>query len=402
MNKQNNGITLIALIITIIVLLILAVVAISAVNNTGIVQYAQNSKVAYIDGRDKENGILQGYMEYLDEKDPTKNKTPEGEQVLERIYYVIDDEWAENYVTSEAEVPESATITAKFYKTNTPLQPSLKEQLGEEAPEFDSGYAYKLVIDGKGEMPEILNLDNAGTIGAWGYEIANFLNDMTADNIIPYLTEAEVNGVSNIGAGAFLYFICLRNINISDSVTKIDANASSYCFSLNNFDFKNINYIGNRAFSGTNLKNVIIPDGITTIGVYTFSDSKIESIDLNDIEIVSEAMFIDCDNLINVELGDNTTAIGENAFETCDALQSIDLKNVNSIGSLAFIDCSNLKTIKIKASALSEVGDSVFKNIAAGSKIYVLNQDVKNALEGKYDTSKTTVEIKTLEEMENL
>jgi len=249
---------------------------------------------------------------------------------------------------------------------------------------------------------EILNLDNAGTIGAWGYEIANFLNDMTADNIIPYLTEAEVNGVSNIGAGAFLYFICLRNINISDSVTKIDANASSYCFSLNNFDFKNINYIGNRAFSGTNLKNVIIPDGITTIGVYTFSDSKIESIDLNDIEIVSEAMFIDCDNLINVELGDNTTAIGENAFETCDALQSIDLKNVNSIGSLAFIDCSNLKTIKIKASALSEVGDSVFKNIAAGSKIYVLNQDVKNALEGKYDTSKTTVEIKTLEEMENL
>ena len=73
--KGSKGITLIALIITIIVLLILAVVAISSVNNTGIVQYAQNSKVAYIDGRDEEDTTLQNYMDIINHHDPKEEKT---------------------------------------------------------------------------------------------------------------------------------------------------------------------------------------------------------------------------------------------------------------------------------------------------------------------------------------
>ena len=63
--KGSKGITLVALIITIIILLILAVVAIGAVNNTGIIQYAQNSADEYTDGRDEENTTLQNYMDVL-------------------------------------------------------------------------------------------------------------------------------------------------------------------------------------------------------------------------------------------------------------------------------------------------------------------------------------------------
>jgi len=71
--KGNEGITLVALIITIIILLILAVVAIGAVNNTGIIQYAQNSADEYADGRDKENTTLQNYLDYLNEYANTEN-----------------------------------------------------------------------------------------------------------------------------------------------------------------------------------------------------------------------------------------------------------------------------------------------------------------------------------------
>ena len=45
--RGQKGITLVALIITIIVLLILAVVAIGTLNNTGIINHAQNASTTY-------------------------------------------------------------------------------------------------------------------------------------------------------------------------------------------------------------------------------------------------------------------------------------------------------------------------------------------------------------------
>lgn len=62
-----------ALIITIIVLLILATVAIAAVNNTGIIQYAQNSADEYADGRDKENTMVWNYLDIINHYKPDTN-----------------------------------------------------------------------------------------------------------------------------------------------------------------------------------------------------------------------------------------------------------------------------------------------------------------------------------------
>jgi len=80
--RKDSGITLIALIITIIVLLILAVVAIGAVNNTGIIQYAQNSVEEYGNAQDKENTTLQNYMDILEHHNQNgeTSNPPEGEE----------------------------------------------------------------------------------------------------------------------------------------------------------------------------------------------------------------------------------------------------------------------------------------------------------------------------------
>jgi len=86
--KGDSGITLIALIITIIVLLILAVVAIGAVNNTGIIQYAQNSADEYTDGRDKENTILQNYMDVLNHYNLNKEPSNPLKEIA-GLYYSI-------------------------------------------------------------------------------------------------------------------------------------------------------------------------------------------------------------------------------------------------------------------------------------------------------------------------
>ena len=67
-NKKNNkGITLVALIITIIVLLILAVVAIGAITNDGIISKAKQARDDYGKAQDKENSILQGYLDKIND-----------------------------------------------------------------------------------------------------------------------------------------------------------------------------------------------------------------------------------------------------------------------------------------------------------------------------------------------
>ncbi len=65
--KTNKGITLIALIITIVVLLILAVVAISSITNDGILHYAQNAASSYNQAQKNEAGMLNGYLDYLNQ-----------------------------------------------------------------------------------------------------------------------------------------------------------------------------------------------------------------------------------------------------------------------------------------------------------------------------------------------
>ena len=104
--KLEKGITLIALIITIIVLLILAVVAISAVNNTGIIDYAQNSKKTYIDERDNENLRLQNYIDVLNEHNP--NKKEESDIPNELFKYILGPDGEGRDLFGIAEVYDGA------------------------------------------------------------------------------------------------------------------------------------------------------------------------------------------------------------------------------------------------------------------------------------------------------
>lgn len=450
-SKTQKGITLLALIITIVVLLILAVVAIGAVRDSGIIMHAQDAGTKYTEAQVKEKldlAISEAYIAgkgKISESDlrsalasqfgndftltssgenftleisgkqytiSSTGSIGEYEEKLERIYYTTkvgeNNVWAEGYVDSEGKVPDGATITAKFYKTNTPLQPIIPEEMKAtmpSVPTIAAGYAYKLVIDGEGIMPTVVDTDN-GEIGAWGTELSEiFAGDLPEriSGLYLYVTEAQINGkISNVGKGALAYNISLSNVTISDNVETINSYAFAFT-NLSSLNIGNVKDIDPWAFNGCyELRSINLSKDYTTVKEYAFANCGIESIDLSDITEMGDAPFMSCDNLKNVEIGDNITVLGENIFEDCDALQTIDLKNVNSFGNMVFYNCRNLKTIKIKASSLTEVGNSVFKGIASGSKIYVLNQDVKDALEGKYDPNLTTIEIKTLAEMEQL
>ena len=75
------------------------------------------------------------------------------------------------------------------------------------------------------------------------------------------------------------------------------------------------------------VKQVIIGDGVTTIGVYAFSG---------------------CSSLTSVTIPKSVTTMGYNAFYNCSSLTSVTIPNsVTEIGEVAFYYCDSLKSVTI-------------------------------------------------------
>ena len=142
-------------------------------------------------------------------------------------------------------------------------------------------------------------------------------------------------------------------------------------------------------------------DGCAFINLSAISNWNVKNVtDMND-------MFYMCDKLEDIsEIWNwNITEIARNMFKGCTNLKDITIPStITKIDDLAFESCSNLTKVKILATDATkfEVGNNVFDYLASNSKIYVLSEEIKTKLEGCYDTSKTTVEVVTLEQMNNL
>ena len=90
----------------------------------------------------------------------------------------------------------------------------------------------------------------------------------------------------------------------------------------------------------SSIKNVIIGDGVTSIGTFAFYN---------------------CSGLTSVIIGDGVTSIGSNAFSGCRGLTSVTIPDaVTSIGNNAFYDCSGFKTLTIPAQ-VSKIDRSAFR-----------------------------------------
>ena len=118
-------------------------------------------------------------------------------------------------------------------------------------------------------------------------------------------------------------------------------------------------------------------------------------------------MFYMCDKLEDIsEIWNwNITEIAQTMFKECTNLKDITIPStITKISYDSFAGCANLTKVKILVidDTKFEVESDAFNNLASNSKIYVLSEEIKAKLEGSYDTSKTTVEVVTLEQMNNL
>ncbi len=116
------------------------------------------------------------------------------------------------------------------------------------------------------------------------------------------------------------------------------------------------------------IQNVIIDDGVTSIGCYAFYNfDSIVSITISDsVTSIGYGAFEYCDSITNITIPDSVTSIDKSAFSVCNSLISITFEKnsqLTNISEYAFAYCENLSNVSFgKNSQLKSIGSGVFYN----------------------------------------
>ena len=158
------------------------------------------------------------------------------------------------------------------------------------------------------------------------------------------ITNATVaQGSTSIGDSAFYHCSGLTSITIPDSVTSIGFSAFDGCHGLTEvhisdlaawcgitFSYSDSNpcYYAHRVFlDGEEITDLVIPDGVTSIGSYAFYN---------------------CSGLRSITIPDSVTSIGGSAFSGCFWIEELFVPgDVATIGSSAFSGCTGLARLSL-------------------------------------------------------
>ena len=154
----------------------------------------------------------------------------------------------------------------------------------------------------------------------------------------------------------------VKKVVIEDGVTSIGNSAFNECISLTSITIPDsVTSIGTYAFSGCrSLTSITSPDSVTSIGAYAFqSCSNLTSITIPDsVTSIGASAFNSCSGLTSITIPDSVTSIGNFAFSYCISLTSITIPDsVTSIGSYAFYNCKNLTTISLSCKSSLKKSD---------------------------------------------
>ena len=114
----------------------------------------------------------------------------------------------------------------------------------------------------------------------------------------------------------------------------------------------------------SSIKSVVISDGITLLGQYSFTDcTSLTSVTCGDtLRGIQAAAFAGCTSLTSVTFGDSLTQLSKLAFQGCTSLTEITIPDgVFSIEDSAFADCANLTSVTL-SNSLTNISSCMFGN----------------------------------------
>ncbi len=251
------------------------------------------------------------------------------------------------------------------------------------------------------KITEYIIPDSVTSIGSSAFQSCTSLTSITIpDSVTSIGSNAFYNctsltsitipdSVTSIGWYAFFRCSSLASITIPDSVTSIGSDAFEGCENLKSVKISDIsawckisfssysaNPIYNRAALYLNdllVTDLVISDGVTSIGNYTFySCSSLASITIPDsVTSIGGSAFYNCTSLTSITIPDSVTSIGSNAFYNCTSLTSITIPDsVTSIGWYAFEYCTRLTSITIPDSVTS-IGNYAFSHCTSLTSVTI-------------------------------
>ena len=194
------------------------------------------------------------------------------------------------------------------------------------------------------------------------------------DESIVIPSEIDGKKVTVIGNSAFYGLKSLKNIEIPDGITSIENYAFCQCWSITSLSVpESVTSIGTGAFRFCgDLKEIKLPSNLTVLSDSLFgADANLEYITFGDAEktdtvIIPETVqkmgnyvFMNCEKIKNIKLPSNLKSIGKTCFQGCISLTGLFIpQSVESIGGGIFGDCDALQSVEIE----DENNNFIFKD----------------------------------------
>ena len=319
--------------VTIVVLLILAGISISMVlGNNGIIaktKYAKSITVmadekekielAYVSAKSKKLGDDVTAKELQEELDLSVGAgktgvTSNGDGTLNVLFNATEN----NYNVDEGKVEKAKPITnnygedwevawtytngvwsdqinkgekaegdvvAKFYKTGNRIKPDgFTWSDTGDVFTFEEGDEYRLVVEGNGPIGDLATAEGTNITSAFGWMLQSVM---------------YMKGATNTCIMPYV-----KELIICDGITSIGNYAFCGASGLEKLSIANtVTNIGDYAFFyAINLENVKLPSKIESIGYYAFGNTKIQNITIpNSVKKLSGCVFLSCYNLASIK-----------------------------------------------------------------------------------------------------
>ena len=186
----------------------------------------------------------------------------------------------------------------------------------------------------------------------------------SAFNECQRLAKVNIAGIERIDNSAFYNCYKLADLDIS-KVTYIGSQAFYNCRTFAPAALSDaLQTLGSRAFNGTAITEIAVPQTITALENNVFSNCKqLQKVTLPPtLRTIGSSTFQYCSALSEIVVPESVTTIGDYVFSGCQALSSITLpETLTKIGSYAFSECSALTELTIPSS-VEEFGYSALQN----------------------------------------
>ena len=190
----------------------------------------------------------------------------------------------------------------------------------------------------------------------------------------------------------------VKKVVIEDGVTSIGNSAFDSCSNLTSITIPDsVSSIGNFVFYGcVSLTSITIPDSVTSIGNFAFNGCvSLTSITIPDgVTSIGNDAFSYCVSLTSITIPNSVISIGKYAFDGCSSLTSVTIPDsVTSIGESAFSNCTSLTSITIP-SRVTSIGKSAFQSCSSLTSVTIPDSVTSIGYAAfSYCTSLTTISL---------